>query len=68
MFGISNFTGNVNALKKKIKEEKPNNLSHVDADRLQVYPKQGKNIKCLPWKKGTNQIALDDYVDTTTKF
>ena len=38
VFKIKDFEGDIDDLKKKIKEENPNDLSSVDAARLNIYP------------------------------
>ena len=37
VFGIYNFHGNIDQLKKEIKKERPNDLKTIDAANLKVY-------------------------------
>lgn len=66
MFKIKPIPEDINDLRKKIKEEKPNGLKGIDADQLDLYPKQGENDKSLPWGSGIGIIDPGDHVDEGT--
>ena len=57
VFPVDDFSGTVDQLKKRIKKDHPNSLSHVDASYLHVYPKQHEDGGSVPWEKGIESMS-----------